>query len=63
MQSANASCPIFLTPTGRLTDLSEVLHENAPLPIEVTDDEPIFYGTVTLPPLPLYSVSTPPDTT
>ena len=52
MQSANASCPIFLTPTGRLTDLSEVLPENAPLPIEVTDDEPIFYGTVTLPPLP-----------
>ena len=61
MQSAKASCPIWVTDEGIVTDLMLVLPEKAPDPMAVTGVEPTLEGIETFESLPLYSVITPPD--
>ena len=62
VQSANALCPILVTPDGNDTEVIPVLPSNAPIPIAVMFSEPILDGTATFPPLPVYSLRTPFET-
>lgn len=61
LQSAKASCPIWVTVDGTDTDFKLVLPENAPAPIAVTVSEPTVDGIDMFASLPVYSVITPPD--